>query len=112
MTRLQNITTDCGDPSALAAFWAQVLDLEVAEGANEFMAMLPGSPTWLFLKVPETKTAKNRVHVDLDCDDLPAERQRLESLGAAFVHEKNEYGVHWMTFRDPEGNEFCVAQHA
>ena len=39
-------------------------------------------------------------------------RQRVEELGATFVHEKDEYGVHWMTFHDPEGNEFCVGAHA
>jgi predicted enzyme related to lactoylglutathione lyase len=63
------------------------------------------------IKVPEGKTAKNRLHLDLDCDDLTEARRRLELLGASFVHEKDEYGVHWMTFQDPEGNEFCVAAH-
>ena len=52
------------------------------------------------------------MHVDLDCDDLGVARQRVEELGATFVHEKDEYGVHWMTFHDPEGNEFCVGAHA
>jgi predicted enzyme related to lactoylglutathione lyase len=84
---------------------------DVPEGAGEFVAVLPGSPNWLFLKVPESKTAKNRMHVDLQCDDLAAERERLLGLGATFVHEKDEYGVHWMTFQDPEGNEFCAAEH-
>ena len=59
--------------------------------------------------MPEGKTAKNRMHLDLDCDDLAGGRSQLESLGATFVHEKDEFGVNWMTFRDPEGNEFCVA---
>ena len=61
--------------------------------------------------MPEGKTAKNRMHVDLDAGDLDEARRRLESLGATFVHEQNEYGVHWYTFQDPEGNEFCVAHH-
>jgi predicted enzyme related to lactoylglutathione lyase len=111
MATLFNITTDCEDPSALAGFWSTVLDIEIDDGANEFLAVLSGQPNWLFLKVPEPKTAKNRVHVDLECADLDAERTRLEGLGATFVHEKNEYGIHWMTFQDPEGNEFCVAAH-
>jgi predicted enzyme related to lactoylglutathione lyase len=63
----------------------------------------------IFIKVPEGKSAKNQMHVDLDCDDLADARGRLEGLGASFVHERDEQGVHWMTFQDPEGNEFCVA---
>jgi predicted enzyme related to lactoylglutathione lyase len=111
MGTLFNITTDCADPVALAGFWSTVLDAEVDDGASEFLAVISGKPNWLFLKVPEPKTAKNRVHVDLGVTDLDAERTRLEGLGATFVHEKHEYGIHWLTFQDPEGNEFCVAQH-
>ena len=116
MATLQNITFDAADPPELAAFWANVLDREISSGANEFVAIIDGAPAegrpnWLFLKVPEGKAAKNRMHVDLDCADLAAERARLEALGASFVHEKDEWGVHWMTFTDPEGNEFCVAKH-
>jgi hypothetical protein len=114
---LFNLTFDCADPPALAAFWAEVLERKVASGANENFAVIggrpgAGEPNVLFLRVPEGKIAKNRMHADLDCADLVAERARLERLGASFVHEKDEYGVHWMTFTDPEGNEFCVAQHA
>ena len=43
--------------------------------------------------------------------DLGVAREHLQSLGASFVHEKDEFGVHWMTFQDPEGNEFCIAAH-
>lgn len=111
---IYNLVFDAGDPAALAAFWAAVLDRPVAPGANQFFATIARAgarPALLFLKVPEAKTAKNRMHVDLDCDDLGAARRRLEGFGAEFVHEKDEFGVHWMTFRDPEGNEFCVAAH-
>ena len=112
--RLHNLTFDAGDPVALAAFWAAVLGRPVSEGANEFFATIERTatePALLFIRVPEAKTAKNRMHVDLDCDDLASARQRLEALGAQFVHEKDEFGVQWLTFRDPEGNEFCVASH-
>jgi predicted enzyme related to lactoylglutathione lyase len=112
--RLHNVTFDAQDPAALAAFWSAVLERPVADGANRFVAMIdrtPTDPRWLFIRVPEDKSAKNRMHVDLDCDDLGAARSQLEALGASFVHEKDEYGIHWLTFRDPEGNEFCVASH-
>ena len=112
--RLHNVTFDAHDPVALAAFWSAVIERPVSDGANEFFAGIDRTgtdPAWLFIRVPEGKTAKNRLHVDLDCDDLAAARAQVEGLGASFVHEKDEYGVRWMTFRDPEGNEFCVASH-
>jgi len=59
--------------------------------------------------VPEGKMAKNRVHLDLAAEDRVAEVDRLVGLGATLVHEKEEWGVHWSTLQDPEGNEFCVA---
>lgn len=113
--RLFNITCDAHDPVALAGFWSAVLQRPVVDWANENIAVIEradGEPNWLFLRVPEGKTAKNRMHVDFDVDDLDATRTELESLGAAFVHERNEYGLRWYTFQDPEGNEFCVAHHA
>lgn len=112
--QIYNLTFDAHDPVELARFWSAVLERPVADGANEFFATIdrsPTSPALLFLRVPEAKTAKNRLHLDLDCDDLSVARARLEGLGASFVHEKDEFGVHWMTFDDPEGNELCVAAH-
>jgi predicted enzyme related to lactoylglutathione lyase len=112
--RLHNVTFDAGDAAALARFWGAVLDRPVSPGANELFAMIERTataPAFLFIKVPEAKAAKNRVHLDLDCDDLGAARRRLETLGAVFVDEKDEFGLRWMTFHDPEGNEFCVAAH-
>ena len=112
--RLHNVTFDAEDPVSLATFWSAVLERPVADGASRFVAAIdrnPTDPRWLFIRVPEGKTAKNRVHVDLDCDDLGAARSQLEALGASFIHEKDEYGTRWLTFRDPEGNEFCVTSH-
>lgn len=112
--QLYNLTFDAQDPVRLAAFWSAVLDRPVSDGANEFFATIdrtPTAPALLFIRVPESKTAKNRMHMDLDYDDLAVARKRLEGWGASFVHEKDEFGVHWMTFHDPEGNEFCVGAH-
>lgn len=108
------MTFDCADPLALAGFWAAVMGWGVSPDSNEELAAIggptrrPDSPPMLFLRVPEPKTAKNRVHMDLEAADLTAEAERLIELGAAFVHEKHEFDSHWMTFTDPEGNEFCV----
>jgi predicted enzyme related to lactoylglutathione lyase len=111
---LRNITIDCADPATVASFWSAVLDRPVDAGGNEWMCSIgmkdPGAaPRWLFLKVPEPKTAKNRMHVDLTTDDREKEVQRLVELGAARIADKQEYGLVWTVLTDPEGNEFCVA---
>jgi predicted enzyme related to lactoylglutathione lyase len=110
----EHVTVDARDAGALAAFWAEVLGWGVGPRASSQMAVIGGperprdTPGWLFLQVPETKTAKNRMHVDLQADDLDAETDRLVALGARVLHEKREWGARWRSFTDPEGNEFCV----
>ena len=66
--------------------------------------------TWLFAKVPEPKTAKNRMHLDVATTDVEAEVARLLELGATRVRDVDEWGYVWTVMQDPEGNEFCVAQ--
>jgi len=109
--RVYNVTFDCRDAAALAGFWSAVLEQPVEDGASEWFARVVGEPNLLFLQVPEARTGKNRVHLDLDAPSLDEARQRLEALGATFVHEKDEHGLRWLTFRDPEGNELCVGSH-
>jgi predicted enzyme related to lactoylglutathione lyase len=110
--RIGNVTFDCADALALSAFWSQVVGRPVAAGASEELAVIGGRPNLLFVQVPEAKSAKNRCHVDLDADaPLDEVRTRLEAFGATFVHRKDEFGIGWMTFTDPEGNEFCVGEH-
>ncbi|MFC6343180.1 VOC family protein, partial [Nocardioides hankookensis] len=71
----------------------------------------PGDqPTWLFVRVPEPKTAKNRLHLDVAAPDVEAEVTRLVGLGATRVADTDEYGYTWTVMADPEGNEFCVAR--
>jgi predicted enzyme related to lactoylglutathione lyase len=108
------VTFDVRDAAARARFWAEVVGRPVNPEANEYFARIDGNgaePNLLFIQVPEEKAGKHRVHVDLDADDLDAARERLDGLGAQFVHEKDEHGIQWLTFRDPEGNEFCVGTH-
>lgn len=112
MAAIGSITVDCGDAASLAAFWAGVLGSEVGEGASEHFATVvnpdPG-PGMMFIQVPERKTTKNRMHLDLAATDRTAEVERLVALGAEHVHDKDEWGHQWTTLRDPEGNEFCVS---
>lgn len=119
MTHLAAITMDCADATKLAGFWSAVLGRPIDQGdpaPSPYFARIgagigddghdsPG-PTMMFIQVPEGKTAKNRVHLDLDTDDREAEVERLIALGATRIHDKDEYGIRWTTMADPEGNEF------
>jgi catechol 2,3-dioxygenase-like lactoylglutathione lyase family enzyme len=111
---LHSLTFDCADPPALAAFWAAVTGYAIVE-SHPWLAMLTGDgsfgPRLMFLKVPEPKAAKNRVHMDLGTANLDIEVARVLALGAALVGHRQEYGITWSTFADPEGNEFCVGLH-
>ncbi len=112
----EHVTVDARDAAELAGFWAEVLGWGVGPDASAEVAVVGGparprdTPGWLFLQVPEGKTAKNRMHVDLQADDLDAETERLVGLGATVLHEKDQWGAHWRSFTDPEGNEFCVVE--
>ncbi|MEV0581644.1 VOC family protein [Nonomuraea sp. NPDC050310] len=72
---------------------------------------LERAPRVLFQLVPEGKTVKNRVHLDVrvGADKIKAEAERLAGLGATFLHEGRQGPTEWITMTDPEGNEFCVA---
>jgi predicted enzyme related to lactoylglutathione lyase len=104
------VAIDCADPASLARFWAEALDYEVAyEDEDEVLLGRKGSASakLILLKVPDNKTQKNRLHLDLRPDDQDAEVARLESLGAKKV-DIGQGDVTWVVMADPEGNEFCV----
>ena len=114
------ITFDCANAARLAGFWSAALGRELdpaPEEQAEYFASIgrvggePGTPVLMFIQVPEGKTAKNRVHLDLDASDRAAEVERLTGLGATVIHDRDEWGTRWTTLADPEGNEFCVATH-
>jgi len=72
---------------------------------------VPGTAVRLLLQVvPESKLVKNRVHLDLESDDVEAECTRLVGLGATRVREQRERGYHFWVLADPAGNEFCVLE--
>lgn len=108
---LAAITIDCDDVAKVSRFWAAALGAEVDEGANEWFAIVTpeSGPVRFFAKVPEPKTAKNRMHVDFSADDRAAEVERLIGLGATKLADHDEHNVVWTVMADPEGNEFCVA---
>jgi predicted enzyme related to lactoylglutathione lyase len=112
MTRI-GLVLDCADPDELARFWAPALGYTVAGGAGAYVLLLPPDPTrpkLLLQRVPESKSAKNRMHLDIEVADVEAEVVRLESLGARRMRggAMSEFGTTWQVMTDPEGNELCV----
>lgn len=105
------ITIDCVDPQRLAGFWTEALGVRVAQDYGDFLFLAPareGGTKLGFQRVPEPRSGKNRVHVDLGASDLAAEVKRLVALGASEVAEHAMPGLDWTVLTDPEGNEFCV----
>jgi len=101
---------DSSDPAQLARWWAEVLDYQVGyEAPNEVVIVRDEhtNPGLIFVPVPEGKTVKNRLHIDLNPDDQDAEVKRLESMGARRV-DVGQRDVGWVVLADIEGNEFCV----
>jgi len=110
--RLDTVTIDSHDPSALARWWAEALDYEIAgeEDDETWIEPTGGAPgaTLLFVQGDDAKTAKNRIHFDLRPDDRDAEVARLESMGAKRVDIGQTGEETWIVLADPEGNELCV----
>ena len=117
-TRMHNVTFDCADPVAQAAFWSQVTGFaqHPDNGADpedtETLLLPPGDgPGILFQRVPEGRAVKNRLHLDLRPTDgtRDEEVQRLLGIGATLVLDMRQPdGTGWVQLADPEGNEFCV----
>ncbi|GJF30636.1 glyoxalase [Kitasatospora sp. NE20-6] len=115
---IRHVTIDCADPYALARFWSQVLDrpLHDDDRPGDPMALIgTGDSGLLFVAVPDAKTVKNRVHLDVQPQDRTRDEEveRLLALGATLVDDRrNPDGTGWAVLADPEGNEFCVERSA
>jgi hypothetical protein len=105
--RLHGLVVDSVDPAAQAQWWASVIGGNVVHDERGFATVekVPGMPilTYDFVPVPEPKSAKNRVHIDIDVPD----RQRLVDAGATLLEAPNA-DHRWAIMADPEGNEFCA----
>ena len=124
--RWYSVVVDCDDVAAQSRWWAEALDWrKVYESEDEAILVSPHAldstreiplfergPGLVFVPVPEGKTVKNRLHIDLappPDGDQAAEVRRLEALGARRVDVGQDSGtVSWVVMADPEGNEFCV----
>jgi hypothetical protein len=120
-SKLTELAIDCADPSGLARFWCSVLGYEVQDEADGTVTIgsplvpegrnRPGPvpPTLTFARVPEGRTGKNRLHLDLSPADREQDEEvhRLLGLGARPA-DVGQGEVSWVVLADPEGNEFCV----
>ena len=134
------VTVDCAEPHVLADWWAETLGWQVQPQDEAFIRRMvesgaaaeadtiehhgalvwkagaglrspdPGRPRVLFQAVPEAKTGKNRVHLDIrvGADRREAEVARLIGLGATELWRAAQGPYEWVTLADPQGNEFCV----
>lgn len=110
--RVSFMTVDATDPGRLAAFWGEVLGTEVAEtsDAGRFVFLGEANGHVLsFQRVPEPKSVKNRVHLDIRVEDLQEATDALLALGASWDGEELRLDdARWRTLKDPEGNEFDI----
>jgi len=110
------IVIDCADLDRSARFWSEVLGYTAGHpSGGPYRSLVPRSGSGievLLQRVPEPKTIKNRLHLDLRTPDLAAEVGRLRALGAVRLTGEpvEEGGLRWHILADPDGNEFCVLE--
>ena len=107
------LVLDCADPETLAEFWAAALGYVPLGSAGNDVALVPptpGRPKLLLQRVPEPKTTKNRMHLDIETPDIEPEAARLEKLGGTRqgAETRSEHGSTWIVMADLERNELCV----
>jgi len=115
--RIQCVTVDAHDCERLAKFWSAVLGWRITYESADEWAIEPAegspendvAPDILFVKVPDEKVGKNRLHFDLRPKDQAGEVERIIGLGATGA-DIGQSDVSWVVLADPEGNEFCVLQ--
>jgi predicted enzyme related to lactoylglutathione lyase len=108
--RFTELIVDANDPPTLAKFWSEVLGYRISDTSDEWVQIDgPQPPTILFAKVPEPKTVKNRLHIDVNATDRSQQEEvdRIIGLGATHA-DVGQKDVSWVVLADPEGNEFCV----
>jgi predicted enzyme related to lactoylglutathione lyase len=115
-SRLCHFVIDCDDLDRAVEFWTAALDAKEEQLSNQSRPIyrrlrLPDSEIRVLLQCTnDKKVAKNRMHLDLETDNVEVEVQRLEALGATRYDHQQERGYDFWVLRDPWGNEFCVLQ--
>lgn len=106
----EQTNVDAKDPASLGRWWAEALGWVIVNDDPSEFEIRPAVdrfPGLLFVPVPETKTVKNRLHLDFRPDDRDREVRRLLSLGACPA-DVGQGEQPWVVLADPEGNEFCI----
>ncbi|GAB3250148.1 VOC family protein [Kineosporia babensis] len=112
--RTANFCIDAHDPKAQAEWWARVVDdfvLDEEDSDEDEVALIgPAGRVMIFLRVPEDKTVKNRMHMCLRPVDRSRDEEvtRLLQMGASMFDDRRTADAGWAVLSDPEGNEFCV----
>lgn len=111
--RIAVISIDAAQPRVVADFWREALGWEEVQADDTGMTIAPADGTWPIIEigaVPEAKSVKNRLHLDLRADgpSTSQELQRLLDLGARRIDVGQRPDVSWVVLADPEGNEFCL----
>ena len=112
-----SVVLDCHDSDALVPFWEAALGYQLVDNADGYRILVPREdeppgPVLILQPVPEPKSGKNRMHLDVHPDDPVGHIGHLESLGGRRIGTPiAAYGVEWQTMADPEGHEFCVVAH-
>jgi len=116
---IHNLTFDCADARALASFWQVITGWNLYYDDDPEVVLAPSFPHddtgMLFIPVPEGKTAKNRLHLDLSPEQETRDElvERAVAAGASVIGDhRTDDGLGWVTLADPEGNEFCVERSA
>jgi predicted enzyme related to lactoylglutathione lyase len=112
-SRIATIAIDALDPRLVADFWCDVLGWRVVEEEEQGVSIAPVDLAWPTIdvfRVPEGKSVKNRIHLDLRADGIStaAELERLLALGAVRTDVGQSPDSTWVVLSDPEGNEFCL----
>jgi predicted enzyme related to lactoylglutathione lyase len=108
--RWHGVTIESTDPARLARWWAEVLHYEIMFEQPQVVAIARDEQTYpgfVFVQVAGAKSGKNRLHLELDCDEQGADVERLVDMGARHV-DIGQGDAPWVVLADPEGNEFCV----
>ena len=111
--RLTNVVIDCSDPRELSAFWSALTGVPIRHAFDDWVSLEPmdGGVRIAFQKVPEPKTVKNRVHMDLSAEDEETTaREIVATLGARRLWVSEDPDDPFVVLADPEGNEFCIVR--
>ena len=108
---LSEIGIDVEDLDRSARFWSAVLGMKVTSRTGQYLnfEQQGSGPTVYLQKVPEKKTAKSRMHIDISVEDVDDALAQVESLGGTNLQVDEELGIiRWIVMADPDGNEFCL----